>query len=144
MPVNQALLQWMTLERIADAQSLLASGRWSFAYYVAGYAVECALKSCVLSRTVHTGAVFTDRKFAEKCFTHDLEALVTLAGLRAEWDARSAASYAGGQFARFWTVVAQWKETSRYQPKTEGEAKDLFEAITHDPHGVLKWIQNYW
>jgi len=36
-------------ERIEDATALLAASRWSGAYYLTGYALECALKSCVLA-----------------------------------------------------------------------------------------------
>src|SRR4051812_36482066 len=60
-PVNQALLRKMATERLLDAQALLAAGRWPFAYYVAGYAVECALKACVLAQMVNTGWVFKEK-----------------------------------------------------------------------------------
>ncbi|MDR3622408.1 MAG: HEPN domain-containing protein [Paludisphaera borealis] len=56
--LNHAELQRMTEERTRDAEVLLAGGRWAFAYYVAGYAVECALKACLLKRMVLTGWVF--------------------------------------------------------------------------------------
>jgi len=39
----------MAEERLRDAKALLDGQRWEFAYYSAGYAVECALKSCVLA-----------------------------------------------------------------------------------------------
>jgi HEPN domain-containing protein len=131
----------MADERILDAAALISQGRWAFAYYVAGYAVECALKSCVLARMVHTGAVFEDKKFAERCFTHDFGELVKLAGLKNELDAKLAASSA---FVGFWGTATLWKETSRYEEKAEPEARSLYEAISHDPDGVLRWIRNYW
>ncbi len=40
--VNRAELQQLAEDRILDAQALLAVNRWSGAYYLAGYAVECA------------------------------------------------------------------------------------------------------
>ena len=139
--MNRAELQSMAIERLLDAEVLLAGGRWSFAYYVAGYAVECALKSCVLTRMVETGGVFTDRKFAEKCWTHDFEELINLAGLRLILQSGFGASAA---FAGFWQVAKACEDTSRYQAKTRAEAEALFEAISHDPDGVMKWVQNYW
>ncbi|NJR43126.1 MAG: HEPN domain-containing protein, partial [Akkermansiaceae bacterium] len=48
--MNQAELRRLAEERVRDAEALLAGGRWEFAYYSAGYAVECALKSCLLAR----------------------------------------------------------------------------------------------
>ncbi|HEY7424547.1 MAG TPA: HEPN domain-containing protein [Gemmataceae bacterium] len=150
--MNQAELRKMAEERILDAKVLLNGGRWAFAYYVAGYAVECALKSCVLVRMIETGGVFKDKKFAEKCWTHDFGELVELAGLTTELNktfAGSAAAVAvggppGGSFVVYWETVKRWKESSRYEDTTQVEAEKLYEAITHDPHGVLKWIQNYW
>jgi hypothetical protein len=50
----------------------------------------------------------------------------------------------GIEFVRCWETVSRWAVASRYEMKTESEAKDLFAAITNDPHGVLKWIQTYW
>ena len=48
--MNRDECQKLTQERIADVKALLAAKRWALAYYVAGYAVECALKACVLVR----------------------------------------------------------------------------------------------
>jgi hypothetical protein len=47
-------------------------------------------------------------------------------------------------FAGFWGVAKEWTEASRYQQKTESEARDLFEAVTNDPDGVLPWIRTHW
>jgi hypothetical protein len=143
--MNQAELQQLATERIYDADALLAGGRWAFAYYVAGYAVECALKSSVLARMVVTGGVFQDKKFAADCWTHDFDELINVAGLAPELNARLAASAAAGDaFVTNWGIVTQWKETVRYETKTEGKARDLYRAITDNPDGVLLWIQNYW
>lgn len=131
----------MADERILDASALLAAGRWAYAYYVAGYAVECALKSCVLAQMIHTGGVFTDKKFAEWCFTHDYGTLVKLAGLNPQLDAERAANPA---FLGFWGTAILWKETSRYEQKTQPEADALYLAITDNANGVMRWIRNYW
>ena len=139
--MNQSELQLMANERMLDAAALIAGNRWAYAYYVAGYAVECALKSCVLSRMIHTGGIFTDKKFSEKCWTHDFGELVELAGLKPELNQQLANSPA---FAGNWGTTATWKETSRYEQKTEPEARLLYEAINHNSDGVLKWIRNYW
>jgi hypothetical protein len=50
----------------------------------------------------------------------------------------------GGEFVTNWDTVNLWKVTSRYESKTEADAKKLYAAITDEPHGVLRWIQNYW
>ncbi|HYP09337.1 MAG TPA: hypothetical protein VER03_24140 [Bryobacteraceae bacterium] len=40
-------LQELAEMRLADAEALLVAGRYSGAYYLAGYAVECAIKAHV-------------------------------------------------------------------------------------------------
>jgi hypothetical protein len=144
--VNQAELRQLSQDRIQDAAALIAGGRWSFGYYVSGYAVECALKSCVLSRMVHTGWIFEPKVKTDEVLTHDFRRLVEIAGLKGELNIRLAASAvaAGGAFSANWGTVLQWDVTSRYAIKTELEARDLFSAITQAPDGVLQWIQNYW
>jgi HEPN domain-containing protein len=140
--VNQAELRQMAEERIRDAEALLAAGRWEFAYYAAGYAVECGLKSCLLARMIHTAWVFQEKWDAKTCLTHDFGKLIDLARLRDELNNKLAAP--GSVFAAHWGTAIQWKVESRYQAKTEAEARALYEAITHVPDGVLPWIRNFW
>jgi HEPN domain-containing protein len=139
--VNQADLRRMAEERIKDARALIRGKRWEFAYYAAGYSIECALKSCVLARMIHTAWVFEEKWNARDCLTHDFNELIRLAGLVNERNARRAAS---AVFDGNWITVEKWKVTSRYASKTEAEARDLFAAITHNPDGVLRWLKNYW
>jgi HEPN domain-containing protein len=44
-------LRELALLRLKEAQVLFANGCWSGAYYLAGYAVECALKACIAKGT---------------------------------------------------------------------------------------------
>src|SRR5438552_17336 len=74
--VNQAELRQMAEERIKDAKALIDGGRWEFAYYATGYAVECALKSCLLARMIHTGWVFQEKVKVDECLTHDFQKLI--------------------------------------------------------------------
>src|SRR5207248_9891874 len=62
--------------------ALLDLGMWDGAYYLAGYAVEVALKACIIKAVMATDA-FPEKKFSENCWTHDLEKLIVLAGLKA-------------------------------------------------------------
>jgi hypothetical protein len=143
--VNQADLRQMAEERIKDARALIRGKRWEFAYYAAGYSIECALKSCLLARMIHTAWVFEEKWDARKCLTHNFNDLIGLAGLDNELIARQAASRASGDlFDSNWKTVVAWTVTSRYAPRTEAEARDLFAAITHNPDGVLRWLKRYW
>ena len=77
---SRADFQDVADERLAEAKSLLDSGKWSGAYYLAGYAVELALKTCII-RTLMATDAFPDRDFSKNCYTHAIEKLVVLARL---------------------------------------------------------------
>jgi hypothetical protein len=144
--VNQAELRQMAEERIKDAKALLKGKRWEFAYYTAGYAIECALKSCLLARMTLTGWVFNEEvKRVDACRTHNFMELIDIAGMRHELHNKFEESRAAGSgFLANWNIVETWKVTSRYEAKTETEARALFAAITDKPHGVMIWIRTYW
>jgi HEPN domain-containing protein len=137
--VNRADLQKIAEERIGEAEILLNAGKWSGAYYLSGYAVECALKACIAKLTKSED--FPDRKFVQDSWTHDIMGLVNTAGLQAVWQADCSAD---PELSGRWKTVRDWKESSRYQFKTEAQAKDLYEAITNPTHGVLPWIKRHW
>jgi HEPN domain-containing protein len=139
--VNRAQLRQLAEDRILDAERLLAAGRWGGAYYLAGYAVECGLKACIMAHVEAVGAIFQDKRFSEKCWTHDLEDLLQLANLEATLGADTAAN--ATLFAN-WAATKDWKETSRYEQKTQAEAQSLYNAIANDPDGMLPWIRKHW
>ena len=137
--MNRAELQRLANERIGDAKALLAARRWSAAYYIAGYAVECALKACIAK--LMKSEEFPDKKFADKCWTHNLIQLLDLAGLKSDFDA---AQLADRRLARNWETVKEWTEESRYIRTSKAKAEKLYEAITDKKHGVLSWLKQRW
>ena len=139
--MNRATLRRLAEERALEAQALLAAGHWSGAYYLVGYGAECGLKACILAYVEATGAIFADRKYSEKCWTHDLEDLAKLAGLEAE---RGRAIAANPALDESWKIVKEWDEAARYREWTEIEARVLCEAVTHTTNGVLSWIRVHW
>jgi hypothetical protein len=144
--VTQAKLRGMAQERIEDAKILIDGGRWWFGYYVSGYAVECALKACVLAQMVGTGWVFTeDEKKLRECRTHDFMRLISIAGMHDPLNARLSESAAAGDgFVENWNTVKAWTVESRYEQQIEADAKKLYFAITDETDGVMRWIRNYW
>jgi HEPN domain-containing protein len=138
-PVNRAKLQRLAQERISDAKVLLAARHWSAAYYLAGYAVECALKACIAK--LMKSEEFPDKTFAEKCWTHNLPQLLGLAGLKDELDA---ATQAESEFADNWNTVTQWTESSRYARTPKADPEDLYAAIAENRRGVLIWLKQRW
>lgn len=135
----------MAYERLEDAKALLDKKRWGYAYYVAGYAIECALKSCILAQMTETGWVFHDKWKADECRTHDIGSLIKLAGLTDALNQRIRTSAASGdQFNANWGIAKTWDVEKRYQPNTEADARQLYIAITDTPDGVLQWVRQYW
>lgn len=139
--MNRQMLQLLSEERIKDAFVLIAAGQWAAAYYLAGYAIECALKSCILQRIINEGLVFTEQKFAERCWVHDLAILLKLADLEKNLglDIQVDPTLGGN-----WEKIRDWKETSRYLLKSEANARELLEAICHPTSGLLQWLRRYW
>jgi hypothetical protein len=139
--VNRTEFQRLARDRLREAKALLAAKLWSGAYYLAGYAVEYGLKSCILAYIERTGIIFEDRKYAEKCWTHDLEELVGLAGLERPLGLAVAANPA---LRENWAIVKEWSELSRFRRTPHNEAKSLYRAITDKPDGMMRWIMNHW
>jgi HEPN domain-containing protein len=137
-------LRRIARERLNDAKSLLANKRWSGAYYLCGYSVECGLKSCILRYLGESAAIFGEQSYLKRlanCWTHDLEELVRLAGLTAQFGMDRGLN---PRLEDFWIVTKDWKETSRYERRTKLEARDLYTAVSNNPDGVFRWIQSHW
>ena len=140
--MDKAEFQQLAEDRVVDAEALLAAGRWSAAYHLAGYAVECGLKSCVLAYLEqHPEVVFQIKRYSERCWTHNIKELITLAGLQADYDADSAAN---AVLYQNWLTVENWDEISRYQQKSQSEAEGIFNAITDATNGIMPWIRARW
>lgn len=138
--MNRINLQKLAEERILDGQTLLGAGRWSGAYYVTGYAVECGLKACVLRRVENTGVIFLDPKFSQRCFTHSFIDLLKLGDLE---PAHGLVVQSNALFKTNWELAVEWSEESRYRTSNQSDAEALMQAvITAD--GVMPWIRSLW
>lgn len=137
--MNRTQLQDLAEERAGDAEALLNAGRWSGAYYLAGYAIECGLKACIAKLTNQYD--FPNKEFAHDCYTHNIEKLVALAELQPQRKSDVAGNSAlGGN----WLNLKDWDEKARYQSWTEQEARKLVSAVTDTTNGVLPWIRVHW
>lgn len=134
-------LKQLSQDYVDDAKALLAAHRWAAAYYLAGYSVECGLKACVINRVHQTGILFESKKFANDCFTHELDDLIDLADLRIDLEKESGTNPA---LATNWALTKDWSVQARYHPKSEQLAKELSAAIFDTINGVLPWIQKHW
>ena len=126
----------LTQERLKDVQALLKRERYSGAYYLCGYIIECALKACIAKRTKEFD--FPPRPaMTREIYVHDPVKLVKSAGLTGAVDEFCMQD---GEFEKNWALTQKWNEESRYESRTELEARELYDAITNKKHGVLQWI----
>jgi hypothetical protein len=137
--MNRADLQKLSNARLREARILFAAGESSGAYYLAGYAVECALKACFAKGVKRHD--FPDKNTAGKIFIHKLAELAKLANLEAEL---LTARKTNSKFAAGWELVCRWTEESRYSTWTKNDAEAMLDAIARRRDGVLPWIKRHW
>ena len=137
--MNRADLQKLSNARVREARLLYEAGEFSGAYYLAGYAIECALKACFAKGVKRYD--FPDKDGAGKVFTHKFRDLVKLAKLN---DALATAERRSSAFSAGWEVVCRWSEESRYSVFTKDDADAILDAITKRKDGVLPWIKRHW
>jgi len=127
--------------RLKEAKVLLDRKCYEGAYYLAGYAVECALKACIAKKTeAHD---FPPKwQVVREFYQHDAKSLVKLAGLHLELEHRLKSVR---QFESNWKHVTSWSEEKRYETHIDAkDARDLYRAITSPRNGVLVWLKKYW
>jgi len=137
--VNRTELKKLSRTRIKEAKLLLDNGEYSGAYYIAGYSIECALKACIAKKT--TRHEFPDKNFVNKIYTHNLEQLLNSSELKTTLDSEMRTN---SGLAANWSTVKDWSEKSRYELKSEIQARDLYQSIVSRNNGVIKWIRQYW
>jgi len=136
--VTRGDLQKLAAIRLKEAKLLLAANAPDGAYYLAGYAVECALKACIAKTTVRYD--FPDLERARGSYTHDAKKLIGVAGLRSAFDVAMRQS----EFSWRWEIAIKWNEERRYGGHSTQEASDLIEAIENRKHGILQWLRRHY
>ena len=137
--MNRKDFQELSKIRLREAQALLDLELYDGAYYLVGYAVECALKACIAKGTQRYE--FPDKKRADSSHTHNLRELVRLADLE---DACKDAAAASGNFRLNWDTVLGWSEQCRYQRIDPESARLLLKAVSEKQHGIIVWLKLNW
>jgi hypothetical protein len=137
--VDRRELQLLSRVRLREAKGLANLGLHDGAYYLAGYAVECALKARIAKATRKHD--FPDKKKADASYRHNLRELLKVANLE---EARLEQAKRDPVFRNNWDVVQSWSEESRYRFNSAEDARALVEAVSHRNHGVLRWIKQHW
>jgi HEPN domain-containing protein len=132
-------LERLAQVRLDDALFLLQAGRSSSAYYLAGYAVELALKACIAK--LMQPNVIPDKGFINAIYTHKLDSLLSTAGLRPQFDVDAKADK---EFAAYWAIANNWNEESRYEFWDPISAATLLQAVNESDHGVFRWVKKHW
>jgi hypothetical protein len=124
---------------------LLAGRRYSAAYYLAGYAVECGLKACIARQ--FRRSEFPPRN-TQNLYTHEIDKLVI--GAQLEGSLAEQKKNVRG-FDENWSLVRAWTEQGRYQTWSRQQAEALLAAITEESSerpelspGVMAWIRGHW
>lgn len=100
MAYDRDTLRTLAAARLGEAKVLFGAGQPSGAYYLAGYAIECAIKARIAGQ--FRANEIPERKLINNIYTHDLSKLLELAGLQAEIDL---ATQGDDDFRQKWTVV---------------------------------------
>jgi hypothetical protein len=138
--VNRRDLQILADLRIVDAKILIDGSRFSGAYYLLGYAVECALKACIAKQIKEHD--FPDKQLVLDSYTHNLEKLLRISGVKLMFDSLIKTNQS---FEVNWNIVKDWTEGSRYDNNvSEVKARDLLNAVTDGTDGVLTWLKTVW
>jgi HEPN domain-containing protein len=137
--MNRLDFQQLSELRLNEARLLLQAGFPDGAYYLAGYAVECALKACIAKRTCEHD--FPDKKLVNDSHTHDIGDLLKHARLNAEFDALTRVDPV---MKSKLDTIEEWSESRRYQRNTRVDAESLLEAIEEGEGGLLPWIRQRW
>jgi hypothetical protein len=137
--VNNLDFQHLSELRLRESKALIAAGFPEGAYYLAGYAIECALKACIARRTREHDF---PEKGSGKYYSHDLEDLIGFARLKTELEQ----SLQGDPtMDANWTIIQAWSEESRYTAgRTVQQATDLINAVENQTGGLLPWLRQRW
>lgn len=130
-------LQDLARLRLREAELLLEAGHSAASMYLCGYAVECALKARIC-RLLQMES-YPEGKLRPVYGVHDLQQLLTLAGMTAE--------LAGSQqdFQERWVRVSQWTPEWRYTARrSETEARWFLRLVQDEVEGVFSWISRSW
>lgn len=141
MPTRSELQQ-ISQTRLTEARTLFAAGLYDGASYLAGYAVETALKACIcklLDEDFPPGS----GEVAKVYRTHRFDDLILLAGLRKQLALKTA----DVDFQTNWSLVRSWSEAKRYEvigSSDETKTQELLTALDDAASGIITWLATIW
>jgi len=121
--------------RITDAEALFKSGRYAAAVYLAGYAVECHLKTAIC-HTLHWPELLGMFK------VHDLDGLMTYSGFDDQLRTEPAIKASFGKILAIWEV--EGNNSLRYRKQEtvdEATARLFLKCVCDEETGVVPWLR---
>lgn len=118
---------------------LLHAGRYSAAYYLAGYAVELGIKARIAG--VFQADIIPEKSFVNAVYSHKLDELVGLAGIKRQLQDDMGRDPV---LSAAWGIASKWNETSRYEMWDQFAAASMLQAVGDGNHGVLQWLKKHW
>jgi hypothetical protein len=138
--MNKSDLEKLVDIRVSESEVLLEYENFQGAYYLAGYALECAIKACIAKQVQQYD--FPNKELAQKSHQHKLTDLLGVAGLKQKLGEKEQADI---DFKLNWAVAKDWSVESRYECAVESsKAKDLYRAVTDENSGILAWLKTFW
>ena len=139
-PMNREDFRQLAECRIEEAQVLLRNRKFSGAYYLAGYSIECALKARLAKRTKRYDFP-PEPNLVTEIYSHDLDQLLKKANLQRAFEREQARDR---QFGVSWGIIKDWTAKSRYQLQSQRKAQAIVKAVSDREHGVLRCIRRFW
>lgn len=133
--LKRTTLQGVAQAKFDDAFILMKHHRFSNAYYLAGFAIEIALKACIAKR--FEADTIPDKALVADLYIHDLRKLVNVAGLKSDLDTTERAD---SSFSAHWAIVCEWKPDVRYD-SVDAISTQIMMASVHE---VFEWIRARW
>lgn len=138
--MNRADFKQLTQCRLEEAEVLLRNRKFSGAYYLAGYSIECAIKAR-LARQTKQYDFPPEPNLVRDIYSHNLQQLLDKANLQKVFEQEKARD---PEFAINWNVIKDWTEKSRYQLQSQKKARAILKAVSDPQHGVLRCIKRCW
>ena len=138
-------LKRLTQLRLKEANVLCDNRLYDGSCYLAGYCIELALKAAICKRMGTPDFFDAVKPETARAFKiHNLEELVTLAGLRTQFNQQINTN---NQFRDNWSFIKtsiNWSEQLRYQMgKNQIETQTMLLALTDSQNGILPWIKKH-
>ena len=138
--MNRTDFQRLSRIRVAEARVLLDNEHLLGAYYLLGYAVESALKACIAKQIRRYD--FPDRQLVNDSYTHDLDKLLRVSGLKELLDNDLKTD---PDLDLSWVIVKDWSEQMRYETSISPDIeRPFYQAVTGRRSGILPWLRKRW